>query len=228
MKNIITLIISGILLSCAPGDTTEEIFQDSTDKIENHEVKNSSFDYGNAKSGIYTNDYFNFEIKFDTSWSIQSQKQLNGIVEQGKRMLNNNSALEKAIEAAEINTAYLFAMFKHEMGAPVSFNPSLIILAENTKRMKGVKQGKDYLFHARENLEQTKLNYTFDQDYASKKYAAYNFDILTAHLNGYTTPITQKYITTVIGNFTLSFIISYSTEEEKQELYQVLESMKKK
>ena len=225
MKNILSLILSGILLGCSSGDA-EEIILNAVDKIENRQVENSSFDYGNSKSGIYTNNYFDFEIKFDTSWSVQSQKQLNGIVEQGKKMLKDNSELEEAIKAAEINTAYLFAIFKHEVGAPVSFNPSLMILAENTKRMTGVKKGKDYLFHAKKNLKQTKLNYTFDQNYGSEKYASYNFDVLTAHLNGYSTPITQEYITSVIGSFTLTIVISYSTSNEKEELHKVLKSMK--
>ncbi len=225
MKNILSLILYFILLGCSSEDA-EEIIQNAVDKIENREVEKSSFDYGNSKSGIYINNYFNFEIKFDTSWSVQSQKQLNGIVEQGKKMLKDDSELEKAINAAEINTAYLFAIFKHEVGASVSFNPSLMILAENTKRMTGVKKGKDYLFHAKKNLKQTKLNYTFDQNYGSEKYASYNFDILTAHLNGYSTPITQEYRTSVIGSFTLTLIISYSTQNEKIELYKVIESMK--
>jgi hypothetical protein len=116
-------------------------------------------------------------------------------------------------------------MFKYQVGAAVSFNPSLMTIAENTKRMPGIKVGKDYLFHAKKNLQQTKLSYTFDENYTSKKLGKYNFDILTARLNGYATPIIQEYFATVMDGFTLSFIISYSSTEEKRELYDVLESM---
>lgn len=38
--------------------------------------------------------------------------------------------------------------------------------------------------------------------------------------------IFQEYISTVKKGFSLSIIISYSTEEEKNELYQVIDSIK--
>ena len=38
--------------------------------------------------------------------------------------------------------------------------------------------------------------------------------------------IIQEYISTVSKDFTLSFIISYTTEEEKQELYEIINNIK--
>jgi hypothetical protein len=226
MKIAFLFFFCSILLSCSPGDSAKGIIEKAIDKIETTQVKKSSFDYGDAKSGTYKNDYFNFQIKFDTAWTVQNQTELNGLVEQGKKLIKDGGNLEKIIEASEINTAYLFAMFKYQVGAALSFNPSLMTIAENTKRMPAIKVGKDYLFHAKNNLQQTKLNYTFDENYTSKKLGNYNFDILTAHLNGYATPIIQEYFATVMDGFTLSFIISYSSKEEKRELYEVLESMR--
>jgi hypothetical protein len=226
MKITLSFLFCSILFSCSPGDSAKGIIEKAIDKIETTQVKKSSFDYGNAKSGTYKNDYFDFQIKFDTAWTVQNQTELNGLVEQGKKLIKDDGNLEKIIEASEINTAYLFAMFKYQVGAAVSFNPSLMAVAENTKRMPGIKVGKDYLFHAKNNLQQTKLSYAFDENYTSKKLGNYNFDILTAHLNGYATPIIQEYFASVTDGFTLSFIISYSSKEERSELYDVLESMK--
>lgn len=222
MKGILNLIFVIIFICCSSESTNnEETIKRAIDKIES-----SSFDYGHSKKGTYQNDYFNFEIKFDTTWYLQSQKQLNRLVQEGKKMLKDSNELKEAFEASEINTAYLFAVFKYKTGSNVKFNPSLIILAENTKKMTDVKKGEDYLFHAKENLMKTKLNYIFDDGFNSKKFANYNFDILTAHLKGDSLSITQKYLTSVIGSFTLSMIVSYSSDKERTELYKILNSMK--
>ena len=226
MKNFTLYIFSIILFSCSPNNTAEEIIENAVNKIETAQVKNSSFDYGNAKSGVYTNNYFDFEIKFDTSWHVQSQAQLNGLVKRGQKMLENNELLNKAIEASKVNTAYLFAMFKYEVGAAVQSNPSLMVVAENTKSLPGIKKGKDYLFHAKNSLSQTQLNYTFDPISETKKLGSFEFDILTAKLDVMTKKIVQEYITTVTDGFALSFILSYTSDQEKEELYKVIEGMK--
>tara|TARA_A100001234_G_C12624542_1_gene385463 strand:+ start:303 stop:989 length:687 start_codon:yes stop_codon:yes gene_type:complete len=225
MKNLIPILFSILLMNCSPGETADKIIENAVDKIETQQVKNSSFDYGNSKSGIYTNTYFDFKLEFDTSWSIQSHQQMNALSEKGKQLLDDNSFSKKEIEAAEINSAHLFGMFKHEVGSAVQFNPSMVIMAENTKHAPGIKNGKDYLFHLKNNLKQTKLNYTFEEEYSSKQLANYNFDILKGKLDLISYKVTQEYLTTVAGNFTLSIIISYGNEEEKSELYRVIESM---
>lgn len=46
-------------------------------------------------------------MKFDTTWYLQSQKQINKLVQEGKKMLKDSNKLKEAIEASEINTAYL-------------------------------------------------------------------------------------------------------------------------
>mgnify|MGYP001473863683 FL=1 len=69
------------------------------------------------------------------------------------------------------------------------------------------------------------MNYTFEEEYSSKQLANYNFDILKGKIDLISYKVTQEYLTTVAGNFTLSIIISYGNEEEKSELYRVIESM---
>tara|TARA_Y100000589_G_scaffold202355_1_gene190890 strand:+ start:1071 stop:1745 length:675 start_codon:yes stop_codon:yes gene_type:complete len=222
MKGISNLIFIILLIGCSSKSTnSEEIIKKAVDKIES-----SSFDYGYSKKGLYKNNYFNFKMKFDTTWHLQSQKQLNKLVQEGKKMLKDSSKLKEAIEASEIKTAYLFAVFKYKRGSKTKFNPSLIILAENTKKMTDVKKGADYLFHVKENLIKTKLNYIFNDGYYSKIYANKKFDILTAHLKRDSLSITQKYLTSVTGRFTLSMIVSYSSDKEKKELDKILNSMK--
>ena len=45
-------------------------------------------------------------------------------------------------------------------------------------------------------------------------------------LKGFNKSITQEYISTVKNGFSLSFIASYSTDEEKSELYKILDNIK--
>ena len=211
MKKIIYLIITTAFLGC----TSQE------NKIP------ENFDLGRTENGSYQNDFFKMEILFDPNWIIQDKKQMNDLIEKGKDLVvGENEDLENALKAAQVNTAYLLTIFKYEVGAAVEFNPSFLVVAENTKNSPGIKNGKDYLFHAKNLLKQTQLKYYFEKEVFEKSIGGSTFHIMEAKLDYMGKTIIQDYITTVSKGFSLSFIVSYTTEEEKAELYEILENIR--
>ncbi len=185
------------------------------------------FDFGVTESGIYKNAYFDMEIAFDSNWVIQDKKQINALLDTGKDLIiGDDENLKAVVEAAEVNSAYLLTIFKHEVGAAVDFNPSLIVIAENTKNAPGIKTGEDYLFHTKKLLSQTQMEYYFEKDVYEKTIGRSTFHVMQAKLDYLDQTIIQEYITTVTKNFSLSFIVSYTTEEERNELYEVIDNIK--
>ena len=211
MKTLIYLLAAAVLVGCSSQEKNLP----------------ESFDFGKTENGTYKNDYFNLEITFDPNWIVQDKQQMNDLVDLGSEMVaGDNESLKSVVKAAQVNTAYLLTIFKHELGAPVEYNPSFMAIAENTKNSPGIKDGSDYLFHAKKMLEQTQIQYYFDNDISEKKIGKSKFHVLEAKLDYVGKTIIQEYICTVSKGFSLSFIISYTTDAEKEELYQIIDNMK--
>lgn len=183
-----------------------------------------TFDYGRIKDSVYINDYFKLIVHIPHKWHIQSQDQIKEMAQKGDEMINDEN-LKRSVKASEVNVAYLLSIFKYEVGAPVESNPSLIIVAENIKAFPGIKSGKDYLFHAKKLLQQTSVQYTFTEPDKGKKIGGREFDLLIANAGNGIINIEQQYLSTVLNNFSLSFILTYTNDDEKNELLRILNNI---
>lgn len=211
MRKIIYLIISVVTLSCT---NQEKRLPDN-------------FDFGEIKSGSYKNDYFNMEILFNPDWVVQDKQQMNNLIEKGGDLLTGEDGnLKAVIKASRVNTAYLLSVFKHEVGSAVEYNPSFMVVAENIKNSPGIKNGSDYLFHAKKLLEQSQMSYYFEKEFYKKTIGKSKFYIMEAKLDYMNQTIIQDYISTVTNGFSLSFIVSYTTKEQKNELYKIINKIK--
>ena len=101
-----------------------------------------------------------------------------------------------------------------------------MIVAENTKNFPGIKNGKDYLFHAKKLMKQTQMSYSFEKEVFEQTIGRSLFHNMETKLDYMGKTIIQEYISTVNKGFSLCFIISYTNEEEKNELYDVINNIK--
>ncbi len=187
----------------------------------------NNFDFGTTEQGVYTNDYFDLKIQFDRSWSVQDKQQVNNLVESATDItMKDNQNLKSIVKASMVNSAYLLTIFKHEVGTVIEFNPSFMAIAENTKNFSVIKNGGDYLFHAKKLLDQTNLEYRYEKEVFEKKIGNANFYILEAKIDVGNRTVTQEYYATVSNGFSLSFVASYANEEEQDELYQIINNIK--
>lgn len=211
MRKTICLFIVTVFLSCS-----------------NQEKKlPENFDFGKTENGSYKNDYFGMEVLFNPNWIVQDKQEMNNLIEQGSDLVTgDNKSLKSIVKASQVNTAYLFAVFKHEVGAAVEYNPSFMIVAENTKNFPGIKNGKDYLFHAKKLMKQTQMSYSFEKEVFEQTIGRSLFHNMETKLDYMGKTIIQEYISTVNKGFSLCFIISYTNEEEKNELYDVINNIK--
>src|SRR5436190_15500005 len=110
-------------------------------------------DFGVFKNSVYENEYFGFKVTIPSTWSVQDQRARQQLAEKGTKMLTGDDKGMKAmLKASELQTITLLAAFQHPVGTPVAFNPSITSVAERVRDLPGIKQGKDYLFHAKKLL----------------------------------------------------------------------------
>lgn len=187
----------------------------------------TQFDYGRVEGNIYKNDFFNVTITFDSAWVVQNKALMKQLRKAGRAQIaGDDQRLKRMLKAAEVNTANLFSIFKHEVGAPIKFNPSFIVMAENIKNFPGIKSGKDYLFHVKNLLKRSQLKYAFDKEAHLRKIGSKDFWVLEASAEYLGMTITQEYFTRLYKGFTFSIIISYVSQEDKLALYEMLNEMK--
>ena len=113
------------------------------------------------------------------------------------------------------------------MGPPVPYNPTITCVAEGVSHLPGIKTGGDYLFHAKRLLEAGQMKFTFPREVYTETLAGVEFHVLTAELALLPTNLMkQEYFATIRKGYTLLLIISYSTEEEKAQVRDILDTLR--
>ncbi len=192
--------------------------------IENAKLK--GFDYGKTIDGKYINSYFGLEITLPENWIVQSNEQSEQLQKKGKDLVvGDNQNLKAIIDASEINSANLLYAFQYEVGSAVEYNPGITIVAENIKDFPGIKSGSEYLFHTKRLLQQTKLQTQIDKESTLEAIDKQEFYTMNCAIDYMGITIQQKYYSTIIKGFALSFIISYTTEDQKSELLNSIHSI---
>ena len=206
MKKVLALLLFVGIVSCKVEDKIPE-----------------NFDYGQAANGVYTNSFFDLKVVYGKDWEVQNKETVDQLTERGEELVaGDNEQLKKQIKVAKINTAYLFTAFKYELGASVAFNPSMMIIAENPKhKLFGLSIDK-YLGHVKNGLDQSQIPYTFSDKMKTRPIGTLEFKVLEAEVDIPGGRITQEYHSAVKNGMFLSFVISYNDEQQKKELYKVL------
>jgi len=183
-------------------------------------------DLGAVKDSVYENKYFGFRMTFPTEWAVQERAVQQRLAETGTKVLaGDDRGLKSAMEASQVKTLNLFAVFKHPLGAPVPFNPNINCVAENVTDFPGIKTGKDYLYHAKKLLGGSQLKIEFSDDLTSVHLGGAEFYSMTGSVTLGTMTIRQIYYTTIRKGFALNIILSDSNAEEAAVLKKIVESI---
>jgi hypothetical protein len=190
--------------------------------------KPKGFDYGKIEKNIYLNSFFRIEMEIPQGWAISSKQQNKRLRKLGEKIFaGDDKSLKTLIDANSINTAYLLTVFRYALGTPVDFNHSFMLVAENLRQSPGVKKASDYLFHARRLMKQSKLKYNIDGGMFEKAVIdGQDFYIMKVYTTYMGMRIYQRYYSTIKNGFSINFIMSYTKETAKQELFNVLNTLK--
>jgi hypothetical protein len=186
-----------------------------------------SLDAGTVKDSTYTNTYFAMRFRIPDGWQVQDNQATRALLEQGRTLVaGDDKNLNAMISASEQKSLTLLTMFRHPLGSPVEFNPSFVCIVEKTEGLPGIKKGSDYLFHVRKGLVAAKLQITIEKDIYTGSVDRLEFGILETKLAIGKTTVQQKYYSTILKGYALSFIISYTSDEELQTQNEIIRSIK--
>ena len=184
-----------------------------------------NFDYGTVENGIYSNTFFNFDVSFDKDWSVQSKEEMSEMSKKGQDLiLGENKTLKRSFEASQVNVAELFAVFKFPVGTVSVYNPSLIMNAENLKSFPDVRKTKDYMDAVRSLLDQAPFTLIYKKKEYSKIIGGKEFMAMEIYNEDY--DVTQEYFSTIHKGFAIVMVISYDDDNQKEELYKIIDHVK--
>ena len=189
--------------------------------------KPKDFDYGHVENSMYINSFFGLKLQLPSDWVVQTKEQTENLAKKGKELVAGDDKNMKAvIDAAEVNSANLLAVFKYEVGAAVEYNPNFMLVAENLKNAPGIKNGSDYLFQTRKLMKQSQIKYDFiDEEFKKEIINNQEFFLMNCSINYMGLNIKQKYYSTIQNGFCLSAIISFINDEQENDLERIINSI---
>src|SRR5215471_10290945 len=172
-------------------------------------------DAGTVQGSTYTNKYFGMQVHIPEGWQVQDNEATRALIERGRDLaVGDDKNLDAMIRASEQRSLTLLTVFKYAPGSPVDFDPSFMCLVERIDGLPGIKKGSDYLFHVRKGLAASKLAPTFEKEIYETPLAGVEFGVLETKLVVGKLEIRQKYYTTILKGYALSYIMSYSSNDE--------------
>ena len=183
-------------------------------------------DFGTFAGSLYQNKYFDMTINIPSDWSIQDYEAKQQIVNTGQNILSGDDKnLQAILKASELQSVNLFMIFEHPLGTPVPFNLNIACVAERVEHMPGISTGKDYHFHVKKILESGKIDFSFPKEIYPENISGVDFDVMSIELTMPVMTVKQEYYSTIMKGYALSFIISFTDDEERNTLINILKTL---
>jgi hypothetical protein len=123
----------------------------------------------------------------------------------------------------DIKDATLLMANQYKVTIPGKINPIIAITAENVIKVRRIKTGEDYLIEAKKIISATNIGYKF-KNISREQINGCVFYKLNTEVKTKSMTIKQDYYSTLIKGFSLSFILTYSTNKQKKDLLKIIKS----
>jgi hypothetical protein len=178
--------------------------------------------FGTLENGLYRNKYFGMSVTLPNDWhALDDEARKRAMQEASKLIAGQDKNLQAALDASELNSVNLLMVYKHPLGTPVPFNPSLTCVAEKVSHLPGIKNAGDYLYHMRKAAQASQVSYNFGRVY-SENIGGVDFDVQDMTLNVGTWRIQQKCYANIMKGYALGFVTTASNRREQQALNDIL------
>lgn len=174
----------------------------------------------------YFSPFFGITVEKPTDWYAMSAVEFARAMGMGTRLVaGENRELQVILNASEKQSANIFAFYENEIGAPVDLNANIMALAENVVFAPGVKTGKDYYVHMKRMVSQSQMEVTYTDVDAPRLIDGVSFDRLDSQTIMMGQTVLQEYYATRRDQHILAFILTYNTEEQRDQLRAVLDTV---
>ncbi|HEX7712918.1 MAG TPA: hypothetical protein VF531_02755 [Bacillota bacterium] len=191
------------------------------------ETKPAVMDYGSIENSVYRNDYLGMSLPIPGDWQVQGEAVVKQMLESGKEVLpDEDKKVQAALDAAEQSSLVLLTVFRYPLGTQVEYNPSMVWVAEKVELYPGIQVGKDYLLNVKRIMESGQVQFQFNKEIYPQVLGGVNFDTLETQVSIAQMTVYQRYYATVRKGYAISFVISYTTEDEAKMLENILTGLK--
>ena len=184
-------------------------------------------DSGSVTDNLYTSDFFGFTYLFPKGWSVQGEVTKKYLMDVGKALVTRGDPTKAAVmDVAEKRTYQLLTIFEHPVGTPVTFNPGLIVMAEDVSFAPGIQKGSDYLLNLKMGIEKRHpelkiLREPTEQSFGGKSF--FRMDVAFEISTGAT--VLESYSCTILNGNALTFIFFGEKPERLQSLSETLNTL---
>ena len=186
-----------------------------------------SIDLGTMNGTTYSNDYFNMTIEIPENWTILSEDEKKDLMNKGMEIVaGDDKDFEEALKNNEYRNVYLISTYKYPLNTETTSNANFMSTAEKLSFFQGVKNGKDYLEEAKKLLGGTEMSYKFEKEIYNEKVGNKDFYVLETYIEAGEMRVSQKYYARVEKGYSLNFILTYTNDNEKKDVEDILNTVK--
>lgn len=184
---------------------------------------------GTVEGNTYHNEYFGLQVDMHEDWVSLTHNEVAEIGQIGLDMMSEyNEELVGKIDVSSYRNLPLFGFYKY----PLTYtgpdnNPNILCVAENLKlgnMKKTIKTGADYIQYNVDLLTDVGVPYQFGE-YRIEKVGNTTLDSLASSLLYEGVTVKQKHYSKIIGDYALFLIITYTTDDELDELQAILDTV---
>jgi hypothetical protein len=184
----------------------------------------SEVDLGVVHDGVYTNSTFGFTYKYPKDWVVHGEATNQRIRDIGKEKIVETGRSRASVEVALKGTYSLLTVFRHPLGTPgITFNPAILVMAENIAYAPGIKNGEDYLLNLRAVLAkagpQVLLKEPMEYHFAGSQFFRDNYAV---EANG--VHLVQSHFATIRNGYALVFIFLGEDQTSLDEMAKSMET----
>jgi hypothetical protein len=189
--------------------------------------KPEKIDPGAIEGSTYSNKYFRMTLTIPEQWLAHSADETNPLKKEGAELIaGQNKGMKDKIEAGEANTVQLVSVSRYPLGYKVAFNPSFQCNAEKLGILSGVSTSNDYIANFRKIIAQGQgqLKYQVGDTY-TESIGGLTFSAVDATATMGQFSLNQKLCVSIMKGYALSFIITYTAQDDLATLSDVLKSV---
>ena len=181
----------------------------------------------NIDGNIYENRFFGLSVNRPDGWYAQSVEEMLMTQQQGGKVIaGDNKNLQAMLDAAKDSSLPLFGFYEFPPGTPGKINPNVLAVAENIKAYPGITKPCDYIAAVKSLLAMGQVQYTFDGGCKSGNVGGRESGYIDALLDLGRLTIKQRYHAILANGYALSFIETYTDEQNHTKVENVVNSIR--
>ncbi len=178
--------------------------------------------FGTIENETYINEFFGMTAKLPKEWHALNEEAKRKLMQDGINFLAEKDNTFKEVDINKLNTVSLFAAFKHPIGSPDTFNPSLICFAEKVNHFVGIENGGNYLYQMNHTMKMSQINCVFPRDIYLRNIDGIDFYVQEVEINLGSVNVRQKLYATIMRGYALVFCISTNEKQDEEWLEQTI------